>query len=160
MAVFTKIGLASDHAGKELKSFILEFLKVSGVETIDFGMSSLESKTVDYPDYAKILAEHIVSGRIQAGIAICGTGLGMAISANKFPGIRAACVWDEYSCRMSRSHNDINMLCLGGRTLNPHRAADLVKLWMETSFEGDRHQHRLEKIKEIEKKNFRIKDSK
>ena len=144
------IGLAADHAGKELKDAMLELVKALGHEAVDYGVA------VDYPDYAALLAQDISSGKIEAGVAICGTGTGMAITGNKFPGVRAAVVWDEYSARMSRAHNDANMICLGARTTNLHRAADFLKIWLETTFEGGRHKMRRDKIREIEKKNFKV----
>ncbi|MCB9229792.1 MAG: ribose 5-phosphate isomerase B [Deltaproteobacteria bacterium] len=151
---FKKVGVASDHAGQELRQMILDYLRSSGRETIDFGVDVRYDTAVDYPDYAALLAEAVLSGEINGAIAICGTGLGMAITGNKFRGIRACCIWDEYSSRMSRQHNNSNMLCLGSRTLNPYRAIDLVGIWLETSFSGERHQLRLDKIQEIEKRNF------
>lgn len=152
---FKTIGLASDHAGRELKQMILDFVKVMEVEVVDYGVDLKIDKSVDYPDYAELVASNVSEGKLDGGIAICGTGIGMCITANKFPGIRATSVWDEYSCRMSRVHNDSNVLCLGSRTLNHHRAIDLVRIWLETEFAGGRHQMRLNKIREIEKKTFK-----
>jgi ribose 5-phosphate isomerase B len=150
------IGLAADHAGKELKDAMLELVKALGHEAVDYGVAVSNEQSVDYPDYAALLAQDISSGKIEAGVAICGTGTGMAITGNKFPGVRAAVVWDEYSARMSRAHNDANMICLGARTTNLHRAADFLKIWLETAFEGGRHKMRRDKIREIEKKNFKV----
>lgn len=152
---FEKVGVASDHAGKELRKMVLEYLQASGVQTVDYGVDFKHEKSVDYPDYSALLAEGVSKGEFDGAIAICGTGLGMSISANKFPGVRATCVWDEFSCRMSREHNNSNILCLGSRALNFHRAVELVRIWLETSFLGDRHQLRLNKIHEIEKLNFK-----
>jgi len=149
-----RIGIASDHAGKELKTLIVDFLKTAGHEPVDFGVDAHSDKSVDYPDYAAILAREISSGKLERAIAICGTGIGMCITANKFPGVRAASVWDEFSARMSRAHNDANVMCIGARVLNEYRAMDLVKLWVDTPFAGDRHIQRVNKIKELEKKNF------
>lgn len=150
-----KIGVASDHAGKDLKRMILEFLQINECEPLDYGVAADAERSVDYPDYAEIVARAVADKKIDRGILICGTGIGMAITANKVPGVRAASVWDEYSCRMSRAHNDANVLCLGSRTINTHRAVDLVKLWLDTPFDGDRHQLRLNKIRELEKKFLR-----
>lgn len=152
---FKRIGIGSDHAGKELKQMVLDFVKLTGVEVVDYGVALGTDKSVDYPDYAEMLARDLVAGKIDGAIGICGTGIGMAITANKFPGVRAASVWDEFSCRMSRAHNDSNFMCIGARTLNHHRAVDLVQTWIETPFEGERHQMRLNKLREIEKKNFK-----
>lgn len=151
----SKIGIASDHAGKELKQFVFDLVRLTDNEIIDYGVASDSDKSVDYPDYARILAEGVSSGNLDLGIAICGTGIGMSIAANKYPRVRAAVVWDEFSTRMARAHNNANILCLGARTLNHHRAADLVKIWLDTRFEGGRHQMRLDKIREIEKSSGR-----
>ena len=150
-----KIGIACDHAGKELKQLMADFVKLNNYEVVDYGVAADTDKSVDYPDYAEILASDISSGKLERGILICGTGIGMAIAANKFPGIRAACITDEFTARMSRAHNDSNIMCLGSRVTNHHRAADLVKAWLNTEFEGNRHSTRLEKIRNIEKKNMK-----
>lgn len=155
MSNFRKIGVACDHAGKDLKLMVTEYLKISHLTFVDFGVGEDNTKSVDYPDFAEILSSAILKGQIDAAIAICGTGIGMSIAANKFPTIRAACAWDDYSANMSRSHNDANILCLGSRTLNYHRAIDIVKIWLNTPFAGDRHELRLDKIRTIEKKNFK-----
>lgn len=152
---FKKIGIASDHAGKELKQMIIDFVRLIDVEVVDYGIAMETDKSVDYPDYAEMLARDLTRANIDGAIAICGTGIGMAITANKFPGVRAASAWDEFSSKMSRAHNDANMLCLGARTLNYHRAMDIVRIWLETPFAGERHQMRLNKIREIEKKTFK-----
>ena len=148
----TKIGIAADHAGKELKQLIGEFVRMKNYEVVDYGVAVDSAKSVDYPDYAAILSADVGSGKLDLGVLICGTGIGMCITANKFPGVRAACVWDEFTARMSRAHNDANIICLGARVINHHRAAELVNLWLDTSFEGNRHKARLDKIREIEKK--------
>lgn len=150
-----KIGLASDHGGKELKRLVVDFLQLTDFEVIDYGVSHDADKSVDYPDYARLLASDVSSGKIEKGIVICGTGIGMCIAANKFPNVRAASVWDEYTARMSRLHNNANVMCLGGRAINHHRAVELVKIWLETDYEGGRHEERLKKIYEIEKKNLK-----
>jgi ribose 5-phosphate isomerase B len=147
-----KIAVASDHAGKELKSYILEFLNLTSHEILDYGVAADSVGSVDYPDYADIVGSEVASGRVERGILICGTGIGMCISANKFPGVRAAQVFDEFTARMSRAHNDANVLCLGARTINHQRAVDFVKIWLTTDFEEGRHRTRLNKIGTIEKR--------
>ena len=147
-----RIGVASDHAGKDLKQMVIEFLRVAGHDPVDYGVGKENESSVDYPDYASLVAQDIPSGKIERGILICGTGIGMCIAANKQAGVRAAVATDEYSARMSRAHNDANVLCLGARVVNHHRAVDFVKVWMDTPFEGGRHQSRLNKIRELEKK--------
>lgn len=151
---FKKIGIASDHAGKELKTEVLAFLKDRGIECVDYGVPHDSTDRVDYPDYAARLAEDVSKKKVQAGVAICGSGIGMSIVANKFPGIRAVCAWDEFSARMSRAHNDTNILCLGSRALGSYRAKDLIEIWLTTSFAGEQHEIRIDKINEIEKKLF------
>jgi len=147
-----KIGIAADHAGKELKELIAAFIRMKSFDVVDFGVDIASDKSVDYPDYAAILAENINAGKIDRGVLICGTGIGMSIAANKFPGIRAAVVTDEYTARMSRAHNDANIICLGSRVLNHHRATDLVAAWLDSAFEGHRHQARLDKVRNIERR--------
>lgn len=149
-----KIGITADHAGKELKQLVYEFLRLTDYEAIDYGVSADTKQSVDYPDYAAILSSDVSTGKLDLGIAICGTGIGMAMTANKFAGVRAALVWDEFTARMSRQHNNANVLCLGARTTNHHRAVDFTKIWLESEYEGGRHEERLKKIREIEKKNL------
>lgn len=147
-----KIAIASDHAGKELKSFIIDFLTLTDNAVLDYGVSPDSVGSVDYPDYADIVASEVANHRADFGILICGTGIGMCMTANKFPGVRAAVVYDEFTARMSRSHNDANVICLGARTVNHHRAIDLIKLWLATEFEEGRHRLRISKIAGIEKR--------
>ncbi len=149
----TKLGIASDHGGKELKHLIAEFLKAKGFEVVDYGVAVDSDKSVDYPDYAEVVARDVTHGKVEKGVLICGTGIGMSIAANKIPGIRAALVWDEFTARMASAHNNANILCLGARVLNHHRAVELVDLWLATSFEGSRHKTRLDKIQQLEKKS-------
>jgi ribose 5-phosphate isomerase B len=146
------IGLGADHAGKELKQLIAEMLRLSEHRVVDYGVAADCKTSVDYPDYASAVAQDVSNGKLDAGILICGTGIGMQITANKYPGVRAATVWDEFSTRMAKEHNNANILCLGARSTNHMRATELVKLWLETPFGGSRHQTRLEKIREIERK--------
>ena len=119
---------------------------------LDYGVAADAAGSVDYPDYADIVASEVCAGRADRGILICGTGIGMCVSANKFPGVRAALVYDEFTTRMSRAHNDSNVLCLGARTINHQRAVDFVKIWLATEFEEGRHRVRLNKIAAIEKR--------
>ncbi|MFQ5585270.1 MAG: ribose 5-phosphate isomerase B [Thermodesulfobacteriota bacterium] len=145
----TTIAIASDHAGRELKEDIRSFLSECGMESIDMGTDGDES--VDYPDYGIPVAEGVSSGRFEKGILICGTGIGMSIVANKFPGVRAALVNDLYSTRMAKEHNDANILVVGGRVVGKGLAREMVRVWLESRFEGGRHQRRLDKIREIER---------
>jgi ribose 5-phosphate isomerase B len=147
-----KIAIAADHAGKELKSYIIDFLNLTNHQVLDYGVASDSSVSVDYPDYADIVASEVSAGRSDRGILICGTGIGMSIAANKFPGVRACVIDDEFSARMSRAHNDTNILCLGSRTTNYQRAIDFVKIWLATECEEGRHRNRLNKINLIEKR--------
>ena len=143
-----KIGIASDHGGLELKEYIVKFFEEQDVEYIDYGTNTNDS--VDYPEYGKKLAEKVVEGEVERGIAICGTGIGISIACNKVKGIRAALCGDTYSARMSREHNNANILALGGRVTGQDLALEIVRTWLESEFEGGRHQRRLEKISDIE----------
>jgi len=146
------IGIGADHAGKELKQLVTEMLCLTEHKVVDYGVAADCKTSVDYPDYAASVASDVSVGKLDAGILICGTGIGMQIAANKFPGIRAAVAWDELSAKLAKEHNDTNILCLGARMINHMRASDLVKIWLETLFGGSRHQMRLDKIREIELK--------
>ncbi|GAB6066214.1 ribose 5-phosphate isomerase B [Aquifex pyrophilus] len=143
-----KIAIGADHAGYPLKEKIKEFLMKEGHEVIDFGTHSTES--THYPLFAKEVAKAVQEGKADRGILICGTGIGMSITANKFPGIRAALCTNEYMARMSRLHNNANVLCLGERVLGVELALSIVKVWLETPFEGGRHEKRIKLISEIE----------
>ncbi len=145
-----KIAIASDHAGRELKDDLIEYLTSIGIEPVDMGVNS--DKSVDYPDYGIPLAEKVASGEIARGILVCGTGIGMSILANKFRNVRAALVNDVYTARMAKEHNDANILVIGGRVVGKGMARAILKTWIEAVFEGGRHQRRLDKIAEIEKK--------
>ncbi|HQO79149.1 MAG TPA: ribose 5-phosphate isomerase B [Thermodesulfobacteriota bacterium] len=144
-----KVVLASDHRGYQLKKTLQEFLAQQPVEVLDVGTFSVDS--VDYPDFCRLAAEKVSSGEYDRGIVICGSGIGMSIVANKFPGVRAALCHDVLAAEMSRKHNDSNVLSLGADRVDAQRALDIVKIWLETPFEGGRHQRRLEKIQEIER---------
>lgn len=143
-----KIGIASDHGGFELKEYIKEYLKDNGIQYIDYGTNSLDS--VDYPDYGRKVADGVVSGEIDKGIVICGTGIGISIACNKVKGIRAALCSDTYSARMSVEHNNANILALGGRVLGRDLAMEIVATWLNAKFQGGRHGRRIEKISDIE----------
>jgi len=144
-----KIALGSDHAGLNLKRDIKDLLENSEHEVIDFGTGGPES--VDYPDFGRSVSEAVSSGDAERGILICGTGIGMSIVANKFPRIRAALCYDVFTARMSRQHNDANVLVLGGRITGRELAREIVAEWIRTPFEGGRHGRRLDKIVEIER---------
>ena len=148
-----KIALASDHAGYEIKKSVMDYLSENGIQYEDFG--SGPGERVDYIDYAEKAVKKVCVGEYEQAILVCGTGLGMAIVANKYKGIRATPCTDEYSAEMSRKHNDSNCLTLGGRILPQDEALSIVKVWVETKFEAGRHQGRIDKILEIEKKNFK-----
>ncbi len=147
------IAIGSDHGGYELKEAIKKHLEERGIEYKDFGTFSEES--VDYPDYAREVAEAVASGQFEKGILLCGTGVGISIAANKVPGIRAANVSDAFSARYSKEHNNANVLCMGGRVVGPGLATLLVDEWLDAEFQGGRHQKRIDKISEIEKKYSR-----
>jgi ribose 5-phosphate isomerase B len=139
-----KIAVGVDHAGFELKAAVLEELRARGFELVDCG--TYDRTACDYPDFAAKVAGMVSRGEAQRGVLVCGTGQGMCMAANRFRGVRAAVVYDDFSARMTRSHNDANVICLGGRVLDPAQARHLLGLWLETPFEGDRHSRRVGKI--------------
>ena len=141
--------IASDHAGYDLKQSIINFLKSEGVEAVDFGPQNCDS--VDYPDYGIKVAKAVVKKEFERGIIICGTGIGMSIVVNRFPGIRGTLCGDVYTAKLCREHNDSNILILGGRVVGIGLASEIVKVWMHTPFAGGRHQKRLDKIDQIDK---------
>ncbi|TRO82810.1 ribose 5-phosphate isomerase B [Trichloromonas acetexigens] len=140
--------IASDHGGLELKDAIYKCLESRGLSVRDFGTDNGDS--VDYPDFGEKVARAVSSGEAERGILICGTGIGMSIVANKFPGVRAALVNDPFTARMAKEHNNANVLVMGGRVITPEIACRLVEIWLDSEFEGDRHQRRLDKISRIE----------
>jgi ribose 5-phosphate isomerase B len=144
------IGIGSDHGGFCLKAEIIKFLTKNGYEVKDFGTCGNES--VDYPDFGQAVAEAVSKGECDKGIVICGTGIGISIAANKVKGIRAALCTDSYMAKMSREHNDSNILALGERVLGLGAALDIVETWLDTKYVGGRHQLRLDKIAQIEEK--------
>ena len=143
-----KIAVASDHRGFDVKGRILTLLKELGHEGVDYGPAG--DTSVDYPDFAAQIARDVSQGNVDRGILICGTGIGMCIAANKFPGIRAASCHDHLTAEMSRLHNDANVMCLSGDLLGDHLISRMVEIWITTEFEGGRHARRVEKIAEIE----------
>jgi len=145
-----KIAIGSDHAGFKLKETVKEFLKTSGIEVIDFGTHSEES--ADYPDFAFPVAEAVAKKEFDFGILICGTGIGMSITANKVAGIRAALCNDLFTANCSKEHNDANVLCMGGRIAGEGLAKAIVQTWLERKFQGGRHERRVKKIEEYETK--------
>ncbi len=142
------IAIGCDHGGFELKEHIIKHLEDKGVEFKDYGTYSEDS--VDYPDYAKKVCNAITEGEADKGILICGTGIGISIAANKHKGIRAALCSDVYSTKMTRMHNDSNVICLGGRVTGRELAFMIVDTWLDTKFEGGRHSMRIAKIHDIE----------
>jgi len=144
------IAIGCDHAGVELKNELLSLLNNLRIQYIDYGTDSPES--VDYPDFGEKVSDAVSSGKIGSGILICGTGIGMSIVANKFPGVRASLCNDLFTAKMSRLHNDANILVIGGRIVGKDLAKEIVKTWVSTSFEGDRHCRRLDKITKIEER--------
>lgn len=142
------LAIGSDHGGFLLKEKIKGYLEEIGVEFTDFGTFNAEA--VDYPDFALKVARAVAEGRAEKGILCCGTGIGVSIAANKVPGVRAALCGDTFSARASRQHNDANILTLGERVTGPGLALDIVKVWLESEFEGGRHENRLQKIAAIE----------
>ena len=141
------IPIASDHAGFEAKEKVKQILEELGHMPVDFGTHSDES--VDYADYAVQVAEKVDDGEQELGILICGSGQGMCMTANKFKNIRAALVYDDYSARMTREHNDANILCLPGRQLGEDELKNIVRTWLDTTFEGGRHERRINKIHDL-----------
>lgn len=143
-----QIAIGSDHRGYNMKAKVAELLSTLGHTVSDEGTDSTES--CDYPDVAASVARKIVSGQADRGVLICGSGIGMAITANKFPGVRATTCHDEVTAEICRRHNNVNVLCLSGDLLGESRLDDLVKVWLDTEFEGGRHSRRLDKIAAIE----------
>lgn len=145
------IAIGSDHAGYELKEAIRQHLDEKGIEYTDCGAYS--SASVDYPMQAKKVCDEITSGKASLGILCCGTGIGISMAANKCKGIRAACCSDYFSAKYTRLHNDANVLCMGGRVIGAGLACELVDVFLETEFEGGRHQRRVDQITQIESGN-------
>ena len=143
-----KIAIASDHAGYEEKERLKPLLNQLGIEFEDLGPAGTES--VDYPDYARKVGEEVAGGRVDQGLLVCGSGTGMAIAANKVPGVRAAVAWNEETARLAREHNDANVLALGSRTTPVEELPKIVQAWFAAKFDRGRHERRVNKIREIE----------
>lgn len=139
-----KIAIAADHAGVDLKDQLVVFLRAQNHEVSDLGTQG--SASVDYPDYARLVATALTAGKVERGIIVCGSGIGVAMAANRFAGARAAVLRDDFDARMSREHNDANVACLGARVTPFSQAQILVKTWLETPFAGGRHQMRVNKM--------------
>lgn len=147
-----RIAIGSDHRGTSVRHRLLEMLRTLQHDAIDAGVEGCEA--VDYPDVAGAVAERVSCGEVERGILICGTGIGMAISANKFPGVRAAPCHDDITAEMSRRHNDLNVLCLSADLLGEKLIVRMVEIWLTTPFDGGRHARRIEKIAEQEKRRL------
>ncbi len=139
-----KIAIGSDHGGFDLKELVVNHLMNNGHEVVDHGCDSAAS--VDYPDFAEKVCTEVRNGSCDGGILICGTGIGMSIAANRYRYIRAALCHESFTARMSREHNNANILCLGGRVIGSEVALDIVRTWVGTDFAGGRHQRRLDKL--------------
>jgi ribose 5-phosphate isomerase B len=143
------VALGADHAGWELKEALKAWLMDAGHQVLDFGTHGPDS--VDYPDYALQVAEAVTVGKVERGVLVCGTGIGMTIAANKVPGIRAALCGDVFTARMSREHNDANVLALAGRLTGRETGLEILRAWLDTPFAGGRHARRVDKIGEMER---------
>lgn len=143
-----KVAIGNDHAAVELKNAVVRYFEEKGIEYIDFGCG--EGEKCDYPDKAREVCEAMLSGKADRAILLCGTGVGISISANKIKGIRAACCSDVFSAKYTRLHNDANVLCMGQRVVGEGLAIELVDVFLGTSFEGGRHAARVEKITALE----------
>lgn len=148
-----KVAVANDHGGLTLKPELLKQLAEENVEVIDFGVN--ENKSVDYPEYALMVAEAVANKQADMGILICGTGIGISIAANKVKGVRCAHCADSYSAKMTREHNDANIIAFGGRTIGVEIMREIVYNFLHTEFAGGRHEKRVNKITEIENKYFK-----
>ena len=143
------IAIGSDHGGYDLKVHIMKHLEERGLEYKDFGC--YDENSVDYPDIAENVGNAVVSGECENGILICGTGIGISIAANKIKGVRAALCGDVYSAKMTKQHNNANIICMGGRVIGRELAMMIVDAWLSAEFEGGRHQNRIDKIHNLEK---------
>lgn len=143
-----RISIGSDHAGFEMKEKLKAYLAEQGHDVVDFGTHSIDS--VDYPDFASAVGQAVASGETERGVLVCGSGIGVAIAANKIDGVRAANVTDAEMAKMSRLHNDANVVTMGGRYLPEELAHEIVDTFLETAFEGGRHQRRVDKISALE----------
>lgn len=148
-----RIAVGSDHAGYRLKEFVKDYLLSRGYEVDDFGTDSETS--VDYPDYARPVAERVAAGEYDLGVLVCSNGVGMSITANKVPGVRAALCHDTFDARRAREHNDANVVCLGGWCIGQGVAAEILDAYLGTTFQGGRHQRRVEKISALDEARAR-----
>lgn len=139
-----QIGIAVDHGGFTLKQAVSDEIRAAGFDVLDLGTDNEES--VDYPDFALKLVNAIRENRVARGVLICGTGIGVSIAANRHPGIRAALCYDEDTATLARQHNDANIICMGARKTDPAQARNMVRIFLETEFEGGRHARRVEKL--------------
>ena len=147
-----KIGLGCDHGGYNLKIEIIKYLQDKGIECLDYGTNN-DLDSVDYPIFGEKVANAVASKEVDYGIVCCGTGIGISLAANKVPGIRCAVVSDTFSAKMSKAHNNANMLSLGERVIGRGLALEIVETWINTQFEGDRHSRRVDMINNIEEKH-------
>jgi len=145
-----RVSIGSDHRGVRIKAKLAQSLRAEGYEVFDEGTDD-ETRSVDYPDVGTTVAQKVSDGHADRGILICGTGIGMAIVANKFPRVRAAACYDEVMIEMSRRHNDLNVLCLPGDMIGDRSVDDIVLLWLKTDFEAGRHSRRVKKINALDK---------
>ena len=145
-----RVAISSDHGGVELKSVLKEYLTLKGHKVIDFGVKHGEKS--DYPDQAFLVITALLNDAADRGILLCGTGIGISIASNRFSGIRAALCHDDYTARLSRQHNDANVLVLGGRVLGSEVAKSIADVWLSAEFEGGRHVSRIEKIDKLAEK--------
>jgi ribose 5-phosphate isomerase B len=141
-----KLALGSDHGGLELKNIIKEYIHKTRPEIQLNDLGTYNNDSVDYPDYGKKVAKSILDGENEVGIICCGTGIGISMAANRYKGIRAALVFNEFTAQMAKEHNNANIISMGGRTTEPELAKKLVDIWLDKEFEGGRHQNRLDKI--------------
>lgn len=153
MTVTEVIAVGSDHGGFELKEAVKALLVERGIPVHDVGTDNGDS--VDYPDFGEKVARKVSTGEAEKGVLVCGTGIGMSIVANKFPGVRAALAADPYMAKMAKQHNNANILVLGGRVIDRDEAREMVAAWLDSAFEGGRHQGRLDKIAALEKELYR-----
>ena len=143
-----KIAIGSDHAGFEGKEQARQFLAARGFEVVDKGTGGAES--VDYPDYGAAVGRAVAAGEADCGVVMCGSGIGISIAANKVPGVRAALCWNEETAQLARRHNDANVLCIGARFVEPELAARMIQTFVETEFDGGRHQQRVDKLSRLD----------
>ncbi|MDD9949974.1 MAG: RpiB/LacA/LacB family sugar-phosphate isomerase [Zetaproteobacteria bacterium] len=149
MNQFSKVGIVADHAGFAVVKVVLSVLDRLQVKHIYYGVHNSD-RSVDYPSVFAPLGQAWAAGEVDGGIAVCGSGVGMSIVANKYSGLRSASVWNETVCKLAREHNDLNLLCLGARVLEPSELTRIIELWLTTPFEGGRHQRRVELIHSLE----------